>query len=353
MAAENKLDAVQRALRVLVGRLRPQDRITLVAWSDEARVVARCASAADPALLAAIDELRPDGSTNLHAGLVTALREVSGQPLAADGLRRVVLLTDGIANRGVTDAERVLTEARAFTSDGVDLATIGFGTELNGELLDRLARGARGMFHFVRDAADIEKVFVDELQAQLRTVLRDVSLSLSLPPEIELGRVFGHRARLLAVPGEYAIDLPDLNAGATQVVLVECRLRGDLAFEPAGEALEVRASLHGRAAGTEARLVEFPARATLAARRGAEESLVDAEVAKNHTIARVAQGLHDMAVAAQQQRWAAADAALRDALRLAERRFPSGEDEDLARVTKMARQYRQTLRAHLDRFRDA
>jgi hypothetical protein len=80
--------------------------------------------------------------------------------------------------------------------------------------------------------------------------------------------------------------------------------------------------------------------------------LSDAELRKNYTVAVLAQGMHDMATCAAQQRWAAADRALRPAIAFAKVQFPAAEDQDYQRVLDMAQQFRTTLSPYLDRFRD-
>lgn len=345
MAAAGKLDACKEALRVLVRRLRPSDYVALVTYSDTATLRASDTLGDGQGLLASIDALRPGGATNLHAGLMQGLREVRAHAQSG-GHNRVILLTDGIANRGETDPAAILQQARAFTRQDVDLATIGVGAELNVELLDRLARGARGMFHFVADAADVQKVFVQEIEAQLSTVARDVRLSLQLPPDLEVVRVFGYEPH---GDGDGGIDLrlPDLNAGATAVIMVQVRHRAGAEL---GGPLHAQAALGfgGAAGGARQTLQQV---VTLAGEHGGDP-LDDAEVRKNYTIAVLAQGMHDMAACAEQCRWADADRALGAALDFAHRQFPSAEDVDYRRVLDMAEAYSRTLGGYVDRFRD-
>jgi Mg-chelatase subunit ChlD len=346
MKADGKLDAVQRALRELVRRLRPSDRVTLVTYSDAAERRGGELVGDGAWLHREIDRLEPGGSTNLHEGLMLGLREVAAH--AKSGAHdRVILLTDGIANRGETEPAKILRDARAYTAEQVDLATIGVGTELNTELLDALARGARGLFHFVADAADVEKVFVDELQAQVRAVARSVQVELQLPAEFVSVEFLGFPARRGERRTEWTIDVPDLNSGATQVVLARCRL--DREARAAGE-LDARAELRYRRAGDDVAIeVEATARIGSSA---ASDGLADPEVRKNYTIARLAVGMHEMAEAASRSCWAEADRALRRELRFARDQFASREDVDVRRVVDIAERYRDVLARYVDRFRD-
>ena len=140
------------------------------------------------------------------------------------------------------------------------------------------------------------------------------------------------------------VELPDLNAGVTGVVIARCRIFG--ATDPD---LTARAELGYEAAATGRRGTE---RASAELRlRGDGRPEVDVEVRKNHAIAVLAQGLRDMAEASEGKRWADADRSLRLARDDAQRIFP-GDDPDLQRVREIAAGHARTLQRYVDRFRD-
>lgn len=346
MAAAGKLGHVQQALRALAARLRPEDRIALATYADEARLLAPSRPlGAGRWLDEAIEGLRPGGSTNLHGGLLLGLREAARQRLPR-GSNRAILLTDGIANRGETDPGAILREASVWTAEDIDLTTIGVGQELNTALLDRLARGGRGLFHFVADASDIEKVFVDEVEGLLAPAARRAELRLRLPRELHVEHVWGHEWH--GEDGELVVPLPDMNRGMTAVVLARCRCDGRA--RP-GERLEAAAELLARSA-SDGRAIAERAEAIIDVRERAGDPLADVEVRKNQTIAVLAQALHDMARQAEERRWAAAERTLRAALQVARERYGHGDDADVAAVLAMAEAHERTLRRHVDRFRD-
>jgi len=159
MDEANKLTAVKQALQAFVGTLRPADRVALVTYDNEA-VLAQPSRSVDDGhwLRSAIARIETGGGTNLHAGLMLGLREVAAHA-RAETSNRVLLLTDGIANQGVTDPERILADARSYTAEDVDLSTIGVGHNLDTALLDRLARGGRGARdHRGRQASELALV---------------------------------------------------------------------------------------------------------------------------------------------------------------------------------------------------
>src|SRR5262249_51491006 len=149
---------------------------------------------------ARVRELAPRGSTNLYDGLMLGFRVAAGSEergRATEGCdersgrepadlpdrartRRVLLRTDGIANTGVTLPARIVADARPFEDSGIDLSTIGVGADLNDDLLRTLARGGRGLYHFVASGEDLEKVFVDDLQSLLAPVARHARLEVEL-----------------------------------------------------------------------------------------------------------------------------------------------------------------------------
>src|SRR5262245_56715093 len=162
MAEAGKMTAVQAGLRAFVERLRADDQIALVTFSTEAKTLEKLRRRGDGRwLLDAIARLTPDGNTNLHAGLMLGLDELArGDAGTTD--RRVIVLTDGIANTGVTAPDQIVGDATRRAGTTIDISTIGVGQNLDVPLLQRVADGCRGLFHFVADATDVQKVFVAE-----------------------------------------------------------------------------------------------------------------------------------------------------------------------------------------------
>lgn len=341
MAGADKMAAVQRGLHAFVDRLRSDDEVALVTFSSEARLAEPRRRRGDGRWLhAAIDHLAPEASTNLHAGLMLGLAELAhaNGPAA----RRVLLLTDGIANTGVTAPDAIAEAARPHAGNGIDITTIGVGQDLDVPLLQRLAGEARGLFHFVADPQDVAKVFVQEADSLVAPVAREITLTVELPRGLSPVQV-PHDG--VAVHGNrIEVRLADFNAGVTGVLLARCRVHDEGA-----EALVANASLAFRSV-TRERNDLVRATAELGGRRPGNAA-PDVEVRKNAAIAVLAQGLADMANAAEQKRRADADRVLRLASDDAHSLFP-GDDADVQRVRAIANGHLQTLRRYVDRFRE-
>src|SRR5262245_11102494 len=159
MADVDKMSRVKSALLTLVSQLRDTDMLSIVVFDTEAQVLLPAQRLGDRRTVRRlIGEIEPDGSTNMHAGLMLGYREAR-KNYRKDATNRVILLTDGIANQGVIAPEKIARDSLRFNDEGIDLSTIGVGLDLNKDLLRQLAKSGRGLFHFVEDGEDIEKVF--------------------------------------------------------------------------------------------------------------------------------------------------------------------------------------------------
>lgn len=346
MQEAGKMTAVKAGLRAFADKLRADDDVAVITFSTEAQVAAPRRARGDGRwLLDAIDRLEPGGNTNLHAGLMLGLDELAKAD-AGKRQRRVVLLTDGIANTGVTEPDRIVADAARRAETAVDISTIGVGQNLDTALLQRLADGARGLFHFVADATDVQKVFVQEADALLVPVARRPRLVVDVPRCLEVLQVFDERARVRDQCVE--AELPDLNAGVTGVVLVRCRVARNAADN---RTEDVRAEMSFESAAARRRATVRADGTVTVQVVDAKSRTPDVEVRKNAAIAVLAMGLADMAAACDARRWADADRALQRAKDDAQRLWPD-DDDDVKRVREMVEGHARTVRRYVDRFRD-
>src|SRR5215213_9891899 len=110
--AGDKLAVAQRCAAWLVSRLRPVDELALVSYDDEVRLLAPLAPVREGPLRAAIAGLRPRGSTNLSGGWLRGLEQLRGHG------GKILLLTDGIANVGITDRAALAELSRTGAREG-------------------------------------------------------------------------------------------------------------------------------------------------------------------------------------------------------------------------------------------
>ena len=166
---------------------------------------------------AAVDRLQPNGSTNLHAGLMLGFQEVD-RNFDIRRNNRVMLLSDGIANQGVTNPEQIAQEALAYNQRGINLSTIGLGKDFNDTLLSTLARQGKGAYHFIDSAQEMDKVFRAEVEGLVEKVAGSVSVAVKPAPGVALREVTGFDG---TPPADGAqVQVQDMGAGDSQVLLV-------------------------------------------------------------------------------------------------------------------------------------
>src|SRR5262249_26524810 len=154
-------------LHTLVDQLRDTDAVAIVAFETRAHVLREMTAVRSrSALHGAIDDLAAGGSTNLEAGLVTGYR-VARDGFKAGATNRVVLLSDGLANRGSTEADPILRQIREEAAKKIALLGVGVGSEYGDALMERLADEGDGFVTYVSDREQAKQLFVYRLPATL------------------------------------------------------------------------------------------------------------------------------------------------------------------------------------------
>jgi len=229
MDNEGRLTLVKDSLRLLVQQLRGGDRVGIVAYGSSARVVLPpTAGSEHDTILAAIDQLRTEGSTNVEAGLTLGYELVAKGALGA-GINRVVLCSDGVANTGSTTAEAILRRVEQQAARGITITTVGVGMgSYNDTLMERLANKGNGNYAYVDDEIEARRVFVDHLTGTLQVVAKDVKLQVELDPSaVARYRLLGYENRALTRQDfdDDRKDAGELGAGHTVTALYEVKLK--------------------------------------------------------------------------------------------------------------------------------
>ena len=232
MEREGRLELVKAALRLLVDGLGRNDTVAIVTFGDDARVLLEPTRATDADhILAVIDELQPGGSTNLEAGLRMGY-DLARSSMTENGIDRVVLASDGVANVGLTDSESILGSIRRDAAAGIELVSIGVGMgNYNDTLLEQLADQGDGFYAYVNVLDEARRVFTEDLTGTLQTVALDAKAQVEFDNDIVAAyRLVGYENR--DVPDEQFTD-PNVNAGAigaghAVTALYALRLREDV-----------------------------------------------------------------------------------------------------------------------------
>ena len=183
MEEQNKLNSVKKSVNLLLSLLSPDDRISLVTFSDNAKVVLSRATPRNEdrqAIQYRVDSLKPDGSTNLSAGLLEVRNLV--EPADSGRKQGVIILTDGHANVGVTKEEGLLTILKQVQLEqaGLTFTCVAYGVDHNADLLTQVAKVGGGAYNVVKNLEDVATVFGDILGGLISVSAQGVQIQL--PP---------------------------------------------------------------------------------------------------------------------------------------------------------------------------
>jgi Ca-activated chloride channel homolog len=244
MADDNKLPLVKQSLRLLLDQLGADDRVAIVVYADASGLVLPPTPGGAKVTIAdAIERLEAGGSTNGAGGIQLAY-DTAAEAFIRGGVNRVILATDGDFNVGITDPgalhELIAGEARR----GVYLSVLGYGMgNYQDANLELLADRGDGNYAYIDTLAEARRALVEQLDANLVTVARDVKVQVEInPARVASYRLIGYEDRLLAAQ-DFADDTRDageVGAGHTVTALYEIVPRAET-LNPSADVTETAA----------------------------------------------------------------------------------------------------------------
>lgn len=218
--AGDKLDNVKKATQFLVQHMGSEDRFSLVTYDSYVSVDVQPGEVIyKDRINQAIQAIRSGSSTNLSGGWL------QGCALVTTGLRdsqinRVLLLTDGLANEGITDSARLAALARQKREEGVTTTTIGVGMGFNEDLLTEIAREGGGAFYFIDNPDQAPTIFREELHDLLSVVGQNLVITVS--PSVEVKSVTQYNSYPLERRlNDHIYRMGDLFADEIKILLLE------------------------------------------------------------------------------------------------------------------------------------
>jgi len=240
MSGPERLPLVRESLRLLVNRLRPDDRVAIVTYAGQSGLaLASTPVAQTREVVAAIEAMAPSGSTNGGMGIQLAY-DIAKANFVTGGVNRVILCTDGDFNVGVTGEGALVRLVQEKAKSGVFLTVLGFGMgNLKDGMLEAIADKGNGSYGYIDSRREAEKLLGAQVNGTLTTVAKDVKLQVEFnPARVASYRLIGYENRLLAKEdfNNDKFDAGEIGAGHTMTALYE--------IVPAGtEALPLGAGL--------------------------------------------------------------------------------------------------------------
>lgn len=219
MAEDKKFPFAMQAARLVVENLADRDVISLIVFNERAAVLSPAGRAVNKDFLHyRLGQFDPKGYTNLSAGLLEAFAQIDSESAAGQS-KLVIVLTDGLANRGVTDPEKLRTLVAAAHTRGIGVSMLGCGTDFDEKLLTALATAGGGRYTYVSSPEQIPAAITAELDGLLEVVAQNVKLEMGVATGGAITRVYGRLMNDRV--SSYPIALGDLRDGDQSVFLVE------------------------------------------------------------------------------------------------------------------------------------
>jgi Ca-activated chloride channel family protein len=178
-----KLNLAREGAVRAIRSLRTEDRLSVLAYDEEARVLIRTAVADDTAKRVAeqrLGQVHAGGGTDLCGGWLHGCEQV-GLGLGEGRLGRCLLLTDGLTNQGITDGPTIVEHAAELRRRGVTTSTLGVGSDFDEVLLRQMAEAGGGNFYFAERAAQLSDYIAGETGEAAKVAVREAALVIDLP----------------------------------------------------------------------------------------------------------------------------------------------------------------------------
>ena len=233
MGIENRLGHVKKALRLLVEQLRPTDKIGIVVYGTNARVVLPHTSNVNhQQILEKIDALCPEGVTNVEDGIRKGY-DLASKNAQKECINRVILCSDGVANEGVTSPEQLLKEINDYVEDeGIYLTTVGFGMgNYNDVLMEELAKKGNGNYAYVDTLKEAKRIFVENLTGTLQVIAKDAKIQVKFNEDtVSRFRLLGYENRRMEHEDfrNDDADAGEIGSGHSVTALYEIKLHKDV-----------------------------------------------------------------------------------------------------------------------------
>ncbi len=189
-----KLEDARQAVAQLIDRLSPRDRLALVTYANDVRTLLPLApmdASHQETARSVVNRIAAGGGTNLGGGLYQGIQTLLGAP-GAERRRRVILISDGLANQGITDPGALGEMASGAVVHNFNVSTVGVGYDFNEILMTTIADHGAGRYYFLEDPRAFAQVFEKELQSTRNVAAAGLQIRIPLAPGVRLVHAGGY-----------------------------------------------------------------------------------------------------------------------------------------------------------------
>lgn len=225
MNEPNKLPLLKSAFKLLVNKLRNEDKVSIVVYAGSAGLVLNSTPGSEKdKILDALLSLEAGGSTAGAEGINLAYK-IAKENFIKSGNNRVILATDGDFNVGVSSDAELVRLIEKKRNEGIFLTVLGFGSgNYKDSKMESLADKGNGNYAYIDNITEAKKVLVNEMGATLNTVAKDVKIQVEFnPAKVKGYRLIGYENRLLNKEdfNDDSVDAGEMGAGHSVTALYE------------------------------------------------------------------------------------------------------------------------------------
>jgi Ca-activated chloride channel homolog len=224
----DKIKYARQAAMFVIDQLGAEDFVSIVQYDHTVEVISSSAAVQNKEIIKSkIEKIVDRGSTNMTGGMLKGYDEVAISKKEGF-VNRVLLMTDGLANVGITDSAQICRIAEKKCKElGISISTFGIGADYNENLLTAIAETGCGNYYFIENPDKIPAIFAEELQGLLSVMALNVSIELEFPAEfLKAEKVYGYPS--VISNGKSVINFNDVYSQEEKGVVVQLSRIKDL-----------------------------------------------------------------------------------------------------------------------------
>lgn len=235
MAGE-KIRNAKKAAKYLVDQMSGDDYVSVVIYDGTVDILQEAVHPYNKQMIKnKIDGITDRGGTNLMGGAMKGYSLVK-RNYAEGYINRVLLLSDGLANEGITDPKQIERIVRKYNNeDGITISTFGVGSDYNEDLMTAMAETGMGNYYFINHSEEIASIFKKELNGLMEVVAQNAELKITIPDYVNVEKVYGYSFDQMG--RTITIKFHDIFSEETKGVLIKYtvnnRINQALTFESA------------------------------------------------------------------------------------------------------------------------
>eukprot|EP00299_Pterocystis_sp_00344_P019070 c9495_g1_i3.p1 GENE.c9495_g1_i3~~c9495_g1_i3.p1 ORF type:complete len:556 (+),score=155.29 c9495_g1_i3:68-1735(+) len=228
----DKLKTLQQSVNLMIDHLRSTDRLAIISYDEKVQIHSKLVlmdQIGKQRARAATQEITARGATNLSGALLTAFDMIEETQQTANPIRSVLLMTDGLANHGIVNSQKLLqvtSNRLAELPQRPSVYCFGYGSEADSTLLTSIAARGNGAYYFCETIDSIPLAFADCLGGLMSVVAQNIIVTVtSVSPDITINNIFTNFPIETVTAGkEYSIAVGDLFSEEERDILIDLKL---------------------------------------------------------------------------------------------------------------------------------